>query len=619
MVEETIDSIPSEPPTMPPECDSDDYVDVTLTCVTEVGEKDCSELEGEDQLQCTCEECVHEVRFRYTASTCDEGFESCVDQPGPDATSTLIAFKSDDLNDILFTDTVSVGDDVVVSRADGSCLPDSIGIQVVSSSAGETVVTQSSVIDSSCDGAGLSLKESYGALDFTGYSCKNETDAHNCFTDVTYNIAGCHAGPEDLTLDVTGFNFTMNKNSTNLIEGVENEDSLQLNEGECYSETVTVEVDLCSDGEYCAESELSAQATSGGAVCDSEAEDKFSIVVPTPPPTPSPSDPPTAAPTLPPTPSPTTPTTQPPITCEFELGLDVDTFCNTDPFDVCKERPFRMNFFYAGGTCQDTKFAKCVEEAGECDCPSPPEEDWADNKISCEDFTYADGAGPPAFLDRDVTVWIQAKVSGKDEMYFEGNVTVGEFFEALDPELEKVEANMDIHVFEYVDNGPGRILQEIIFHSSCSQELYVGDQFGGVQLIAFEYNDDCGGTRVVDSLRRGNFVFDLDLTLDVGGSLVLDFAQIFLTSASIDVPQVANFNVTGQSIPPALELPTEFNILRDTNYTATAIVTGSVNGVTCTGSSQLEFRCNRVCEEPPDDECPDDRRLGALRGGFLGY
>ena len=609
MVEETIDSIPSEPPTLPPTptlCTSDDYVDVSLSCSTQVGGKDCSELEGEARSQCTCEECVREITFRYTANSCDESFESCFDQPGPDPTSTLIAFKADDLNDILFTDTVSVGDDVVISRSDGSCLPDSIGIQVVSSTAGETVVTQSSVIDSSCDGSGLSLKESYGAVDFTGYSC-SDADSHSCFVDVTYTIEGCHVGPEDLELDVVGLNFTINKNSSDLVEGAEDEDKLRLSNGECLSEAVTVEVDLCSDGEYCAESVFSARATAGGSVCESEAEHKFSITVPTPPPTTSPTPPPTGP--------------APPTMCEFELGVDVETFCNTDPFDVCTERPFRMNFFYAGGTCDDTKFARCVEDAGECDCPTPPKDNWGENKFFCEDFAYEDGAGPPGFLDREVVVWIQAKASGKDFVYFEGNVTVGEIFEVLDPNLVKVEANMDIHVFEYdeVNNGPGRILQEVLFHSSCSQELYLGDQFGGVQLIAFEFNDECGGTTTIDSLRRGNFVFDLDLSLGVEGTLVLDFAQIFLTSSNSDVSQIATFNVTGQSIPPAIELPTEFNILRDTNYTATALVTGSINGVQCTGNSQVQFICNRVCEEPPETECPDNRRLGALRGGYLGY
>jgi hypothetical protein len=43
----------------------------------------------------------------------------------------------------------------------------------------EDDVTQMSTIDSSCDGSDLSLMESYGALNFTGYSC-DKSDVHNC-------------------------------------------------------------------------------------------------------------------------------------------------------------------------------------------------------------------------------------------------------------------------------------------------------------------------------------------------------------------------------------------------------------------------------------------------------
>jgi hypothetical protein len=182
---------PSPAPSPPPSgmmC----TVDLEMTCQTEDDDTKCTELEGEEQLECTCAECVRELRFTYTANLCDQDFEGCVDQPGPDDSSILVIANAEAPSQILYNGPVSIGDEVVVGSRDGSCIPDN-KLLVAVSPLTEDDVTQMSTIDSSCDGRELSLMKSYGALDFTGYSC-DESDVHNCYEDVVYNLTVCNVG-----------------------------------------------------------------------------------------------------------------------------------------------------------------------------------------------------------------------------------------------------------------------------------------------------------------------------------------------------------------------------------------------------------------------------------------
>ena len=275
-----------------------------------------------------------------------------------------------------------------------------------------------------------------------------------------------------------------------------------------------------------------------------------------------------------------------------------------------------MEFLYRGGNCGNTSFATCSGEAGstECNCQIPEEDNWEDNKFFCEDI-----GSVPAPFDRNQTVWITAG-SDKGDLYFDGPVRVGDSFNATDPESEKVQANMLIQVFSTNGSGPGDLLQEVLFHSSCSQELYLADIFGGIQLIEFEFiGKKCETPEIINLFRRTDFEFDIDLAVgaDVGGQLSLDFAQLFLINGlDPNLIQVANFDVGGQTVPPALSLSSDFGIARDTPYTARAVVTGAIDGRQCTGDAEVEFICERVCGPRPE-VCPEGgRRLsGNVRSG----
>ena len=215
-------------------------------------------------------------------------------------------------------------------------------------------------------------------------------------------------------------------------------------------------------------------------------------------------------------------------------------------------------------------------------------------------------------------MWISAG-SDKGDLYFDGPVRVGDSFNATDPAMVKVQANMLIQVFATDGTAPGALLQEVLFHSSCSQELYLADIFGGIQLIEFEFiGKGCSNPEIINLFRRTDFEFDIDLAVEAnsGGPLQLDFAQLFLINGlDPNLIQVANFDVKGQTIPPALSLSSDFGIARDTPYTARAVVTGAINGRQCTGDAEVEFICERICGPRPA-ECPEGRReLGNVRGG----
>ena len=72
----------------------------------------------------------------------------------------------------------------------------------------------------------------------------------------------------------------------------------------------------------------------------------------------------------------------------------------------------------------------------------------------------------------------------KAKVWFSGTVSLGGSF-TIDATAEgenKLKANTVLHIFEA---GTSNVLQEIEFHTSCSQPLEVGNQFGSALLTEF--------------------------------------------------------------------------------------------------------------------------------------
>lgn len=245
-----------------------------------------------------------------------------------------------------------------------------------------------------------------------------------------------------------------------------------------------------------------------------------------------------------------------------------------------------MQFLFKGGDCSFTDFRRCPgDDPDLCTCTREriPEEDWP-NQITCEDFN----GGPPAPTTRGALSWL--RLEGKGEIYFEGVVEVGSSFNASTIE-DEVEANTDIFIFEYdeANDGPGQLLQEVVFHSSCSQELYLADTYGSIQLTEFESED-----QLVSLFRTSTFAFDLTLQLETDASSIeLTTANMVLLSSNFLDPQLQSLDVEGTVIPPALVVNADFTIIPEEDHTIIASIGGLLDGRECFGLVQETFNCPR--------------------------
>ena len=160
-----------------------------------------------------------------------------------------------------------------------------------------------------------------------------------------------------------------------------------------------------------------------------------------------------------------------------EAFLDAD-FCfrNLPPSDCCENgKPVVLFMQYTGEDCSATSNTQ------------------DEGKVSCE--------GDPAFAP---TVFVRA--TDKEDpfdtggrIYFEGDVDLNATF-AIDATVageDKLSSNTFVHVFDLA----GNLLQTIEFHTSCSQDLFTGDQFGSVLLVGCIGEDEpipgdvCGGNK----------------------------------------------------------------------------------------------------------------------------
>lgn len=78
---------------------------------------------------------------------------------------------------------------------------------------------------------------------------------------------------------------------------------------------------------------------------------------------------------------------------------------------------------------------------------------------------------------------IATEPSGKD-VWFEGDVALGGSFDVDATTAGKTRLKGDT-VIEIYDMEDGTLLQRVQFHTSCSQPLIAGDQYGGVRLDGF--------------------------------------------------------------------------------------------------------------------------------------
>jgi len=218
---------------------------------------------------------------------------------------------------------------------------------------------------------------------------------------------------------------------------------------------------------------------------------------------------------------------------------------------------------------------------------------------------YRDFAARPA----SETFWI-VSTPEKDPsvIYFEGPITFGteapgeNRFNATDPNLFRVEANSYMRIFDADPAAGGVQLQEVKYHSSCSQELWLFDIFGSFQLVEFEAIQ----TGVIGSFDSVNLAFDLSLDITTAEEIILESMELTLLPAEPGLfpPQTQGFDVEGTPIPPTLELEWDVSIVPELEYILITTISGVVDGVGCSDAQSQSIFCPRVItpgETPPSD------------------
>jgi len=111
-------------------------------------------------------------------------------------------------------------------------------------------------------------------------------------------------------------------------------------------------------------------------------------------------------------------------------------------------------------------------------------------KVVCE--------GDPAFTPM-VHVVVTEKPFDLHKIFFEGDVALDESFtlDARNAGERELKSNTTIHVYDLA----GNLLQYVKFHTSCSQPLRVGDQFGSMLLV--ECGDGSSGGPTSDGCDAG--------------------------------------------------------------------------------------------------------------------
>ena len=520
------------------------------------------------------------MKFTYTASPCN-GTPDCEDfVANPNSVAEVVVANGvAGQGGILFQGVVVQGTTFTVTDSSPSgCLPDAV--EVFTFSAGTNSVLQQAVrMDTSCSARGAILAEPYGSVDFVGYSC-DSNDVHNCFEDIIYTSEACNTGTIDLT--ITEFELNANGQVINLLDGA-NPDDLDLGLTECFagsSERQTIE--RCSDNVYVATSRVD---TDGPAGCEDEEELRVEINVGTLPPTPAPTPSPTPAPipgTLPPSPAPSEQCELGiELTCEPPEGVDAES-CETIPpyLLICEDRPFSMTFRYNGGDCSGSFNVQ------------------PDTLFQCEDFQ----GGPPT--ERGTLSYIEAFELGGGEMYFSGFVEVESTFIGLAE--DQVAANMNITIYDprgetdpSVIVNPANILQTVIYHSSCSQNLYLKDRFGSIQLVEF-INEEQG---VVTCFLTAEIGFTFTAPIEIEGEAILS-ALTVITNTEGGPNGNGIYNLTDEVYgviispdddPPfsiSATIPIDLTVRRP--YTALATIIGETGtvigeGNPCVGVDFFEF------------------------------
>ena len=105
---------------------------------------------------------------------------------------------------------------------------------------------------------------------------------------------------------------------------------------------------------------------------------------------------------------------------------------------------------------------------------------------SASSHAQGDEAGCTGTLNGESPVQIIAFESNGE--YFNRIVNIGDVItiDSAAVGLTKCKSNTNVQIFDLL----GNLLQDLFFHTSCSQPLGAGNQFGGLELLDIVFDDE---------------------------------------------------------------------------------------------------------------------------------
>jgi hypothetical protein len=131
-------------------------------------------------------------------------------------------------------------------------------------------------------------------------------------------------------------------------------------------------------------------------------------------------------------------------------------------FTDCESTPKQLTFKFQGGICNKYHFPQNASE------------------YLCQDF------GEGAAISVDETNYIEALPPRKvGDVYFEGTVKIGDTFVIEDKPGKGGPLDEEILVLIYENESKTNLLQMVLLHTKCNDDLTLGDKYGALQLMSF--------------------------------------------------------------------------------------------------------------------------------------
>lgn len=559
---------------------------MNIECVT-IGRETCDEITSPESL-CLSDGNLGVVNFVYIQNSCGESSNAqglfCEDSGEPftsehENVHVVCKHHTDGSSLTVSPSTVTPGESFAVSPLQGeSSLPDQIECILIDS-VGNKV--QQVTIDTSGK-IELHLKNTFGSLEVNG--CDNVS----CLEEISYTYTFQNVGTTDA--DIILANRDLNGGIFSLIHFLPRN---PLAPGTTTSVTKKKMIDVCKGEEYTVK--LNADgATNTGKRCEANDELRFEIPgLMNKPSTPTMTDAAststmkevTSTSTIPDitTVAATTKTSTFPTTsdgtCEILIGTEcvisggsadgLPCSAPTVGTEICEERPTSATMLFRGGTCEQSDNTQLL-------------------KFTCVDMN----GGPPTNLGDPVHILV-TDVKGNGIIYFDGMVEVGDTY-PLNDNGERFEADQFITIST---TDRGTVLQEVQYHSSCSQNLSLKDQFGANQLVSF-FNEAQGNVTCFNTF---------DIALDIEVPIAVDNNSVTLTSlvatTSFDGAVNLTQQVNGQSVEPGGNAIVTYSFTTDASirqlYTLMFSIggVGNPDGTLCAGMSTIAFEAGHLPRE----------------------